>query len=152
MAVCHDEPRNPMIRATGRTSTAHGDGGESSASPAQSRVLIYALAGLALAGCGSASEPTPVPTTITAAVSPPAASAVGSTVSPTPAVRVNDQSGKPLAGVTVAFAVTGGGTIGSLTGLTDANGIASPVLWTLGTSSGPNTLTASVGTDRKSVV
>lgn len=60
-----------------------------------------------------------------------------------PTVLVTDGSGDPISGVTVTFAVTGGG--GSATGLTpttDSNGHATVGSWTLGTTSTPNTMTA----------
>lgn len=62
-----------------------------------------------------------------------------------PAVRVLDGGGQPLAGVTVTFAVTGGG--GSLTNgtvLTNANGVAQVGSWTVGPAPAANTLDASV--------
>ncbi|GIW53442.1 MAG: hypothetical protein KatS3mg081_2797 [Gemmatimonadales bacterium] len=70
---------------------------------------------------------------------------VGYAVNIPPAVRVVDAGGQPLAGVTVNFAVTGGG--GSVTGatkVTDTAGIARVDKWTLGSSPGTNTLTATV--------
>ncbi len=68
---------------------------------------------------------------------------VGTPVAVPPAVRVTDQSGNPVPGVAVAFAVSGGG--GGVTGpnaVTDANGIATVGGWQLGPGSGSNTLTA----------
>jgi len=59
-------------------------------------------------------------------------------------VRVTDALAAPVAGVSVTFAVTGGG--GSLTGAaatTNANGEATLGSWTLGATPGPNTLSAS---------
>src|SRR5204863_9097995 len=69
---------------------------------------------------------------------------VGTEVATPPAVIVQDQFGNPLAGVAVTFAVTsGGGAVSPLTAVpTDANGIASAIAWTLGTTAGANTLTA----------
>jgi alpha-tubulin suppressor-like RCC1 family protein len=59
-------------------------------------------------------------------------------------VRVNDQSGNPLAGVTVTWAVTaGGGAIAPTSDPTDASGLSQARL-TLGPSAGTNTVTASV--------
>jgi adhesin/invasin len=61
-----------------------------------------------------------------------------------PAVKVTDQNGNPVPGVTVTFAVTGGG--GSATGVnqtTDAAGLAVVASWTLGPGV-PNTLVATV--------
>ena len=68
----------------------------------------------------------------------------GTPVSSRPAVIVRDGANNPLGGVTVTFAVTGGG--GSITGAvqtTDASGIATVGSWTLG-GAGTNTLTATV--------
>jgi hypothetical protein len=67
----------------------------------------------------------------------------GTAVGTAPSVVVQDQFGNPVAGVAVTFAVTGGG--GSLTGAnqtTGTNGVASVGSWTLGTTAGTNTLTA----------
>jgi len=69
----------------------------------------------------------------------------GSTVPVAPSVVVRDASSQPIQGVTVSFAISGGG--GSLTGssaTTNASGIASTGGWTLGPTPGANTLTASV--------
>ena len=70
---------------------------------------------------------------------------VGTSVAVDPAVLVQDASGNPVEGVTVTFAVTGGG--GSVTGgspVTDASGVAAVGSWTLGTSAGANSLSATV--------
>ena len=67
----------------------------------------------------------------------------GSAVATAPSVLVSDGHGNPVAGVNVTFAVASGG--GSASGspvTTDAAGIATAGGWTLGTSAGPNTLTA----------
>ena len=67
----------------------------------------------------------------------------GNDVAVPPAVQVNDGAGNPVAGVPVVFAVTGGG--GSVVGgsvTTGANGRAAVSTWTLGTSTGLNTLSA----------
>src|SRR5262245_43472308 len=73
--------------------------------------------------------------------------AVGTTVAIAPAVIVRDQFGNPVAGVVVTFAVTaGGGSVSPVTPVTtNASGIAALTTWTLGTSVGANTLTATVG-------
>ena len=57
-------------------------------------------------------------------------------------VSVKDAFGNPLAGQSVAFAVTaGGGSVGAATATTQADGNAS-VSWTMGSAPGTNTLTA----------
>ncbi len=74
---------------------------------------------------------------------PPASAPVGSTVSPSPTVRVTDSGGNPVAGVNVSFVVTaGGGSVGSGSVATAADGTAS-TSWTLGPAAGGNTLSAS---------
>jgi hypothetical protein len=70
---------------------------------------------------------------------------VGTTVDTAPSAKVTDAVGDPVAGVAVTFAVaSGGGSVspagGSVT--TNASGIASLSSWTLGSSPGANTLTA----------
>ncbi|HKE90278.1 MAG TPA: Ig-like domain-containing protein, partial [Gemmatimonadales bacterium] len=73
---------------------------------------------------------------------------VGSAVSTNPQVLVTDQFGNPVPSATVTFAVTSGG--GQVNGGasapvgTDAAGHAS-VTWTLGTTTGSNTMSATVG-------
>jgi concanavalin A-like lectin/glucanase superfamily protein/Big-like domain-containing protein len=67
----------------------------------------------------------------------------GATLPLSPAVLVTDRFGNPIGGVNVTFALGSGG--GSVTGTpqtTNANGIATVGSWTLGTTAGPNTLTA----------
>ena len=71
---------------------------------------------------------------------------VNTAVAVVPSVLVTDQSGNPVSGVVVTFAVASGG--GSATGLspaTNAGGIAAVGSWTLGTTAGSNTLTATSG-------
>lgn len=70
---------------------------------------------------------------------------VGAAVAVRPAVKVADQFGNGVAGVTVTYAVaTGGGTITGATAVTGADGIATVGSWTLGNTSGAQTLTATV--------
>jgi len=69
---------------------------------------------------------------------------VNTAVATAPRVKVADQFGNGVAGVTVTFAVSGGG--GSVTGATPttgSDGTASAGGWTLGPTTGANTLTAS---------
>lgn len=70
---------------------------------------------------------------------------VGTAVATPPSVLVTDAFDNPVAGVVVTFSVTGGG--GSVTGspaTTDAAGVATVGSWTLGTTAGSNTLSATV--------
>lgn len=70
---------------------------------------------------------------------------VGYGVNVRPAVRVTNASGNPVANATVTFAVaSGGGSDTGGTATTNASGIAQVGKWTLGTSAGVNTLTATV--------
>ena len=69
---------------------------------------------------------------------------VGQLVRVPPSVRVVDTHGNGIPGITVTFAVTGGG--GSITGpvtTTDSRGVAGVGSWRLGATQGENTLTAS---------
>ena len=62
-----------------------------------------------------------------------------------PAVRVTNAGGNPVPSTTVTFAVqTGGGSVTGGTATTNANGIAQVGKWTLGTSAGVSTLSATV--------
>jgi hypothetical protein len=67
----------------------------------------------------------------------------GSTLPIDPAVRVTDQFGNPVSSVAVTFAVaSGGGKVMGPNRMTDASGVATVLSWTLGTTPGLNTLTA----------
>ncbi|HEX9632270.1 MAG TPA: hypothetical protein VGA02_07370, partial [Gemmatimonadales bacterium] len=69
----------------------------------------------------------------------------GTAVAVAPEVRVLDADGLPVPGVTVTFAITGGGGIvAGGTPVTDTMGLAAITSWTLGTTAGPNGLEASV--------
>ncbi|MEO8294602.1 MAG: Ig-like domain repeat protein [Gemmatimonadota bacterium] len=68
---------------------------------------------------------------------------IGTSLGTRPTVIVRDALNNPVSGVTVSFAVTGGGgSVSPGSVATNANGLAD-VGWTLGPSSGTNTLTAS---------
>src|SRR5207249_2011359 len=68
---------------------------------------------------------------------------VGTAVATRPAVFVRDQFNNPVANVAVTFAVASGGPCTTrFRQLTNASGIATLGSWTLGTSAGTNTLTA----------
>ncbi len=67
---------------------------------------------------------------------------VSTAVATPPSVKLTD-SGNPVAGASIVFAVTaGGGNITGDTAITDAGGIATIGSWTLGPTAGANTLTA----------
>jgi hypothetical protein len=83
-------------------------------------------------------------TTVSAVSAVTQAALAGAVVSAAPTVRVTDQTGAPMAGVPVTFAVTGGGTIETASVVTSAEGLASSSTWRLGSVPGPNTVTATV--------
>ncbi|MCC6243933.1 MAG: hypothetical protein IT353_13905 [Gemmatimonadaceae bacterium] len=84
------------------------------------------------------------PATTIAAQSPlTQTSAAGAPVGAPPSVLVTDVSGNPVSGITVTFAVTGGGgSIAPTTVVTNAVGTATLTSWTLGAAAGENTVTA----------
>ena len=68
---------------------------------------------------------------------------VSSTLPINPSVKITDQNGAAVAGVGVVFAVaSGGGFIVGSGVTTNSSGIATVAGWTLGSSAGANTLTA----------
>jgi len=70
---------------------------------------------------------------------------VGTLVTPVPSVRVLDGNGNPVAGVQVVFAPSSGSNVVGGTKTTDAQGVASPDGWQLGTVAQNFTLTATAG-------
>jgi hypothetical protein len=70
---------------------------------------------------------------------------VGSVLGTAPAVIITDRFDNPIAAVEVTFTASGGGSVTGGTATTDANGVATVGSWTLATTAGPNTLTASAG-------
>lgn len=71
---------------------------------------------------------------------------VGTPVAIAPSVKVTDSQGNPAPGVSVTFAVaTGGGTITGAMATSNAKGIATVGSWTLGSTIGANTLSATSG-------
>jgi adhesin/invasin len=70
---------------------------------------------------------------------------VGQAVATDPAVRVEDASGNPVAGVSVQFATgASGGTVTPTSVTTGADGVATVESWVLGQTAGGYTLTATV--------
>lgn len=69
----------------------------------------------------------------------------GSALATNPSIVARDAAGGPVAGVTVFFSVmSGGGTLANPSGVTNAQGIATPGAWTLGASVGTQLLSAQV--------
>jgi adhesin/invasin len=68
---------------------------------------------------------------------------VGTAVATDPSVLVTDTHGNPVQGVSVTFSVaSGGGSVSGGNATTNASGIATVGSWTLGGTSGPNSLQA----------
>lgn len=108
------------------------------------RPAFVFLVALQLSCGGDSSGPGNVATTMSANSATSISSPPGSQVSDRPSVVVFDQTGDPMSGVAVTFAVSGGG--GTVTGgsqVTNAQGVATVGGWTLGTAVGSYTLVAS---------
>jgi len=107
------------------------------------KMIIIVPAVVLLTACGDSTGPNvrlSIPSDDWAAQS----GIMGQAVSTAPTVLVTDGRNKPLAGVTVSFAITkGGGTVSSSTQTTGVTGRAS-VQWTLGRRFGENELAATV--------
>jgi hypothetical protein len=102
-----------------------------------------------MAGCGgggaSSTAPIRVATTLTLTSGNNQSGSRGEVLPNPLVVRVDDQTGKPLAGVAVTWTVTtGGGTVDHASSSTGSDGTAS-ARWTLGTQAGTNSLTAATG-------
>jgi hypothetical protein len=107
-----------------------------------SLVVGVALMGLA---CGDSGGPANgPPASVIKAAGDAGQATVGQQLTPPPKVRVTDAEGRGVPGATVTFAVaSGGGSVSAASAVTDASGEAT-VGWTLGTTAGANTLTATV--------
>jgi hypothetical protein len=108
------------------------------------RVATFIAPALVAVACGGSTEPKiGPPAAITAVTAPANAAIVGTTLTPL-TVKVADANGNAIAAVSVTFSVTAGfGSVAPSTVVTDATGQATTV-FTLGTVSGPNEVTASV--------
>lgn len=103
---------------------------------------LVAIGGLGAGGCGSPTKPQ-VPTTFVKSAGDNLTATVGTQVLPAPSVTIKDADAKPIAGISVTFALaTGGGSLTGPVATTDANGVATVGSWVLGTTAGVNTLTA----------
>lgn len=96
-----------------------------------------------VAACNGDGGTEPAKATSVAATTPQTqTAAAGTPVAQAPAVRVLDQRGAGMQGVTVTFTASSGGTLGSTSVVTDAAGNASSGTWTLGATVGTQTVTA----------
>ena len=110
------------------------------------KLAMLMLTTLLAAACkDDPAEPPRVATTVVVNAGDAQAAEAGSGVAANPAVQVKDQKGRALAGVNVQFTVTlGGGSIDFATAQTNAEGIASPGRWLLGSVPGQNMMEATV--------
>ena len=103
---------------------------------------LVAIGGLGAGGCSSPTKPQ-VPTTFIKSAGDNLTATVGTQVLLAPSVTIKDADAKPIAGISVTFALaTGGGSLTGPVATTDANGVATVGSWVLGTTAGVNTLTA----------
>jgi len=107
-------------------------------------VVAVGLAGLNCSSDNGSAPPTLVPTTVN--VSGNAQTGAAGAALPAPiAVTIFDQNGDGLAGVVVTFSITaGGGSLGTPTATSNAQGVASTT-WTLGPAAGVNNNAATAG-------
>ncbi len=108
------------------------------------RMLSFAATGLSGVTSGAVDVAAGTAASLAVSAGDAQTAVAGSPVATAPAVRVTDASGNPVSGVGVAFAAaTGGGSVTGAAAATDASGVATVGSWTLGTTAGANTLTAS---------
>lgn len=106
---------------------------------------VWTLA-LALAGCGSVlgEDRAAPPARIDVSAAAPEQAAVGAALADSLAALVTDRRGRPVAGVTVTWAVTEGeGSVRPATSVTDRGGLARTA-WTVGPAAGPQQVVARV--------
>ncbi|HSJ33114.1 MAG TPA: hypothetical protein VK933_16855 [Longimicrobiales bacterium] len=107
----------------------------------RSELVLFASL-IALAACSDPVDP-PAPAGAVAISAVTQDVAAGSPVAEPPSVLVTSAQGRPLPGVTVRFTVeSGGGTLTGSEPVTDADGIARTVAWTLGGEPGRNSVRA----------
>ncbi|MEO8334294.1 MAG: Ig-like domain-containing protein [bacterium] len=157
--VVRDEYGNPVSGVSVTFAVVSG-GGSVTGSPAITNALGVATAGSWTLGSAAGANTltatvsglTPVTFTATGTAGTGAMSVnagdsqtatVNTAVVIPPSVIIKDANGNPVGGVGVTFAVTtGGGTVTGGTTTTSASGIATVGGWTLGTTAGANTLSA----------
>lgn len=110
-------------------------------------VIVAAAIGVKNGSVTLTITPAPVAATIAVNSGNDQTAFINTPVATRPAVIVKDAAGDPVSGVSVTFAVSPDG--GSATGIvqtTDASGVATVGSWTMGSTAGTNTLTATSGT------
>jgi hypothetical protein len=107
------------------------------------RIVVTVVSAALIAGCGKDAAGPATPAAVTAVSAPEQSATVGTAVAAAPTVRVTDVGGRAVANVEVVFAVaSGGGSVNGATATTDTDGRAAVQSWTLGTTAGGNTLSA----------
>ena len=110
-----------------------------------SQVAVFLACLAVAAGCSEDDgfvEP-PSPASLTIVGGTPQTGTVSFPLGQTLRVRVTDDDGSPLGGILVTWAVaSGGGSLATATSTTDGDGVAVNS-WTLGSTEGPQTVTAS---------
>ncbi len=115
--------------------------------PVGPQVIQFASGALTPVNSGTITLGAGAPATLAISAGNSQSATVGSAVAVPPRVIVKDASNNPVPGVAVTFGVaSGGGAIvpGSGTVTTDASGLAAVTSWTLGTTTGSNSLTGTV--------
>lgn len=106
-------------------------------------LVLFASIAAACDDGGTGSRPAVAITPHTPATFTTLLGVVNAALVTSPAVRVFDDRGTGVPGITVNFAVTsGGGTITGPTAVTNFDGVAAVGSWVLGTTAGANTLVA----------
>jgi hypothetical protein len=104
---------------------------------------LVLVTSIAAAACGDDGIKTRPPTAMTPNTPATITSTAGAALSISPAVRVFDDRGTGVEGVTVTFTVTsGGGSVTGATAVTNFDGVATVGSWKLGNAAGANVLTA----------
>ena len=97
-------------------------------------------------GIFTATAQADVPAVITAQSTADQYGVAGAAAEVVPSVRVADQYDNPVSGIGVSFSVSAGGAVSGGTTTTNALGVATLGNWTLATSGGVNTVTATAST------
>ncbi|HUF66500.1 MAG TPA: hypothetical protein VMM17_11060 [Gemmatimonadaceae bacterium] len=107
------------------------------------RAAFVLLGSVAFAACSDSTDPAPTASAIEAVSATTTSGAAGQPAPISPTVRVLGAGGAPAAGVMVQFRVTSGlGSVQFADVLTDASGVATAGVWTLGPHPGVQTVTA----------
>jgi len=107
------------------------------------RTLLFAASGFSTATSNAVNVTVGPPALIAVAAGNGQSAEAGFAVATAPAVVLTDISGQPVPGVSVTFAITsGGGSVSGTPAISNSSGIATLASWTLGTTAGSNSLSA----------